>query len=764
MQVYLDRTSSIAQPCLVNLCYPVWYDMKLTVFLGEKTSTTPSDIVDIPWSMLEDLLRELTTPGPKGSAGYLVAGEVTGTRCEANTGPATALVVDYEPPGAADWDHWPCAFLAHSTDSHGVIGESNPAGGERWRVFLDVGETPISAEAYKNLKRAVEAQLPAGSKIRGRSQPAFLPTKAETLYRSGGSGALAPAEVLLVAGEVSRAGVPAARVTADGPPAAILEALVTQWVSVWPETGRHDCSFALGGLLARGCWPDEACLMFAEQILMRTDSDVEDGLRCVELSLEAAGDGVDTYGIPTLVGLLKDPRPPSLDGTVPQITKSVILTKFLKDFVEQIQPPPPPPPAPKQLSKADEDFLTWQSNVKIGPKTGRRLANSFNVALTFVKHPHWQDIFAWDEFASKVWVRRDGPKDSGIRANTYWTADNGGAFAVQEWFSRNHFDEIQKTLLIDGIHFEACKHTFHPIREYLNALPVWDGVDRNLATYFGAIVDGEDERNKYHRAVCAAWLRSAVARVMRPGCQADSLLVLEGRQGARKSTAIRVLCPDPNHHLVVRADVRAKDFLSNMRGRWIAEFAEVDKLIGSRDASELKDILSTTIDVYRKSHGRDDLGYPRQLVFAGTTNQTDYLRDETGNRRYWVVRCGALIDTDALERDRDQLWAQAYAEYLNGELWWLPEEIEKLAEAEAAVRLEIDLWESEIEKSLPELIAADPEGFTTLDALGKLPGALPVAQITKRERDRMSKILKKLGCKYKEIWADGGRKYRWVKE
>jgi predicted P-loop ATPase len=728
--------------------------LSLTLFLGSETNTTPTEHMHLGWACLEDTLQRLTVPGPKGSAGYVVAGIVTGNRCEDNTGPATALVVDYEPPGAADWDSWPCDFVAHTTASHDPTGV-----GERWRVFLRLVED-IPADRYKQARRAIEADLPPGSKIRGRSQPAFLPTREDTQYETHtGAGGL-DWRLLLASAPVGGPLVVGERSVGEAPDPALVARLLDQWVRVWPETNRHDASFALGGLLARGSWPDDVCLAFAEQILFKTDSNVEDGLECVELSLDRVGDGETVYGFPTLLGLLRLPE------GIPTSQRSAVLTTFLESFVEAMKPPAPPPaPAavvtyegdPPRVDPRDEALATWSAHPHTHPKTGKRLANSWNAELTFENHPSWSGVFAWDEFASKVAVLRDGPNGSGIRAGEYWSPDNGGVFAIQVWFTAKMFDEFSKTLLIDAIHREAGKHRFHPVRKYLDELPLWDGVDRNLSTYLGA------EQTEYHRAVCGAWLRSAVARVMQPGCQADSILVLEGRQGARKSTALRYLCPDVRHFLVVRSDIRSKDFLSNMRGRWIAEFAEVDKLIGSRDASELKDILSTTIDTYRKAYGVDDLAYPRQLVFAGTTNpdENGYLKDTTGNRRYWVVACGELIDTNVLLRDRDQIWAQAYTEYLLGTPWWLDGQMEAVAAGEAAERLESDDWETVIEGYRAELTALE-DGFTTLDALGKLPGAIPVAQIDQKHTRRMAKVLRKLGFEFRQRRLEGGRVKRWT--
>src|SRR6185436_4380378 len=167
---------------------------------------------------------------------------------------------------------------------------------------------------------------------------------------------------------------------------------------------------------------------------------------------------------------------------------------------------------------------------------------------------------------------------------------------------------------------------------------------------------------------------------------------LEGEQGWRKSTVLRALCPDQRWFYEAASRlVGGKDFMQDMAGKWLCEIPEVDQLISSRDESELKALLSRTSDNYRPSYARKSRDFPRQLVFAGTTNKGDYLRDPTGNRRYWGVACGVVRDAAVCD-DRDQLWAQALSEYEAGQPWWLAPDEDLLAREEQAARLEGDPW------------------------------------------------------------------------
>jgi predicted P-loop ATPase len=411
---------------------------------------------------------------------------------------------------------------------------------------------------------------------------------------------------------------------------------------------------------------------------------------------------------------------------------------------------PDPTPALVSLPAASEDITelhaTWNARLKRNAKTGAVMNQICNVTLTLDLHPDWRNMFAFDQFSDRVICKR--AFHHSWQAGDTFNPDTHVA-GLQQWFSWCLDCDVAFDTMARMVQHTARQRSFHPVRDYLKSL-VWDGVDRNLATYFGA------EPTEYHRIVCAKWMRSAVARVMKPGCKADDVLILEGKQGVKKSSTLRALCPDPAWFYEVSSRrVGEKDFLSAMRGKWIGELAEIDKLIASREESELKDLLSRQVDTYRPAYARHDQDFQRQTVFVGTTNQDAYLRDETGNRRYRVVRCERDFDWAGVNRDRDQLWAQAYAECTavpEGAIWWLTPAEEALATSEAAERLEADVWEN----AVAEWVAERNGAFTIADALSALPGAKPVADQTKADQTRMAKALHKLGCVKSRHRAPGG--------
>ncbi|MDA8229701.1 MAG: virulence-associated E family protein, partial [Magnetospirillum sp.] len=234
----------------------------------------------------------------------------------------------------------------------------------------------------------------------------------------------------------------------------------------------------------------------------------------------------------------------------------------------------------------------------------------------------------------------------------------------------------------------------HPVREYLQSLR-WDGVPR-LETWAITYLGAADTR--LNRAFGSLWMISGIARIMRPGAKADHMLILEGAQGAKKSTALKVLAGS-DWFTDELAEIGSKDAAQQMRGVWIIEIAELDAL-GRADVSRIKSFLSRTNDRYRPPYERYVVDVPRQCVFAGSVNPDTYLRDETGNRRFWPIRCGR-IDIDALRRDRDQLWAEAMAMYAQGAIWWLADpELIALANAEQEERYQADAWDALIDRWL----------------------------------------------------------------
>src|SRR5262245_34028023 len=238
------------------------------------------------------------------------------------------------------------------------------------------------------------------------------------------------------------------------------------------------------------------------------------------------------------------------------------------------------------------------------------------------------------------------------------------------------------------------ENTFDPVLDYLGSLE-WDGlsrVDDWLVRYCGA------QDTPFNRAVGRKVLIAAVRRVKEPGCKFDYILVLEGDQGVGKSTALKILAREENFSDAEILGVDKREQQEAVQGVWIYEVAELDGLSKS-EVTRVKVFLSKTVDSARPAYGRARVDRNRRCIFVATTNESTYLRDTTGNRRFWIVPVGK-IDLVGLARDRDQLWAEAVALEAQGEPLVLHEELWAVAEAMAQSRAELDPWEDVLASQL----------------------------------------------------------------
>jgi predicted P-loop ATPase len=291
----------------------------------------------------------------------------------------------------------------------------------------------------------------------------------------------------------------------------------------------------------------------------------------------------------------------------------------------------------------------------------------------------------------------------------------------------------------------ARRNAFHPVRDYLDGLK-WDGVprlDRWLVNYGGAA------ETEYVRAVGAITLVAAVRRVRKPGCKFDEMLILEmPTQGKDKSTAIQVLAVRDewfSDDLPLNAD--GKRVIEQTRGKWIVEASELSGMRRS-DVEHMRAMLSRRSDRARLSYDRLTTDRPRQFIIIGTTNATYYLRDTTGNRRYWPVAVTGF-DPAALARDRDQLWAEAAAREATGASIRLDPKLYAAAGEEQEEREIGDPW-------LDRLRAAT-EGFN-----GKILGEdvwtlvrMPPDRRAQEHKARLGQAMRTLKFEHKPLRFDG---------
>ena len=256
----------------------------------------------------------------------------------------------------------------------------------------------------------------------------------------------------------------------------------------------------------------------------------------------------------------------------------------------------------------------------------------------------------------------------------------------------------------DAVVAVAAERAYHPVRDYLEGLPEWDGiprVDTLLVDYFGAA------DNSYTRAVSRKSMAAAIARVYRPGTKFDSVPILNGPQGIGKSTFYAKLAGEWFSDSLTLTDMKDKSGPEKLQGYWILELGE---LAGMRkaDIETVKSFISRVDDKYRASYGVNVESHPRQCVIVGTTNaETGFLRDITGNRRFWPVRVSGNSRKkpwQLTKEDVAQIWAETLVLYQKGEKLYLEGQDAEIAVAEQADALETDEREGLVREYLETLL------------------------------------------------------------
>ena len=354
--------------------------------------------------------------------------------------------------------------------------------------------------------------------------------------------------------------------------------------------------------------------------------------------------------------------------------------------------------------EAPPDDTDWRSRLKMTEK-GAIAQTIENVVTILTYDPQLAGRLAFNEMEHNIvtlsslpWRETKGPSQ--------WT---DGDDAALRYYLERTYGLTGKDRIFDAVNVVAQQGSFHPVREYLDGC-VWDGVPRVetlLIDYLGA------EDCPYTRAVTRKALAAAVARIYRPGCKFDYMLTLRGRQGLGKSALIAKL--GGRWFSDSFTTMQGKDAYEQVQGVWIMEVGE---LAGMRkaEAETIKLYISKQSDRFRPAYGRRLQEFPRQCIFIGTTNETQFLRDSTGNRRFWVV------DTpndpthdlwDELTPDTVRLiWGEAVEMYQSGEALYLPRELESIAREVQETYEEENPRAGIISDYLDRLL---PEGWDDLD-------------------------------------------------
>ena len=309
-------------------------------------------------------------------------------------------------------------------------------------------------------------------------------------------------------------------------------------------------------------------------------------------------------------------------------------------------------------------------------------------------------LVAFNEFSNNI--VKTGPTPWGTPAGTWWEEDE---LLMGDYLCRHHgLPSMARGTLEEAVRMVAFRHRFHPVRTSLEGLRgTWDKVPR-LDTWLRRCCLEEDEWDdndplQQYLAKVGSWTVMAMAaRVLKPGCKFDYMLILEGTQGLGKSTLVHALGGE--YAADTPLNLGDKDSFQNLQGIWVYEMGELDSL-SKAEITRTKQFISSVTDRFRATFDRRPKDYPRQCIFVGTTNEQHYLTDPTGNRRFWPVRVTRHIDQDWLRENRAQMLAEALHRLDAGERYYpTPEESRALFEPQQQERAVENAIESAINRYL----------------------------------------------------------------
>lgn len=363
-----------------------------------------------------------------------------------------------------------------------------------------------------------------------------------------------------------------------------------------------------------------------------------------------------------------------------------------------------------QLASAADDFAAgdndWLAQLEHEPRTGAVSASARNIRLILANDPDVAGRLMRD-------VRTDVPVVAdcelpwrSVDGLSNWAdVDDAG---LRVWFEEKWGIQGRQKVA-DAVELAASARPYDPVKEYLETLPPWDGeprIDTLLVDMLGA------EDTPYTRAVTRKMLCAAVRRAKRPGCAFDYMVILEGRQGMGKSKLLGDLGGEWFTDGVSIGDMaRPKDAAEKLMTNWIAEVAELDGMART-SVESLKAFITTRVDNYRMAYARRAGKHPRRSILVGTVNNVNgYLRDASGNRRFWPVRCTGRYELGIIDDElRSQIWAEA-AEAEPREKLYLPKDLEPIAEAKQLEAMEEDPREGIVGAYLDRPV---PEGLRNM--------------------------------------------------
>ena len=401
----------------------------------------------------------------------------------------------------------------------------------------------------------------------------------------------------------------------------------------------------------------------------------------------------------------------------------------------------PPVDASEGSDRGGSDGVEWYTKLRKNTQTGAVLGTIDNVCMILENDPRLKGKFALNKFAGRGEVLAPLPWSLDGKRRLWTDTDTNGLY----WYMEKVYNITKRGSIDAALDIHSATHAFNEVQEYLDGL-TWDGVPR-LDTLFIDYLGAVD--NEYNRAVCRKSFTAAVTRVMSPGCKFDQMLILCGPQGIGKSTILDKMSRGWFNDSI--RTFEGKEASELLQGVWLVEVAELDAFRRT-DVARIKQFLSLRSDRYRAAYGRFVQERPRCCVFFGTCNQSDFLQDTTGNRRFWPVDVGEAshekrVWTDLTDDVIDQVWAEAKFRWQMGENLYLTGEMEETARIYQEEHRETSAREGMIIDFLARKVPSDWQRWTLDRRRVFWSGGVQDsgAPLTLVDRDRISAI---------EVWCE----------
>ena len=325
-----------------------------------------------------------------------------------------------------------------------------------------------------------------------------------------------------------------------------------------------------------------------------------------------------------------------------------------------------------------------------------------------------------------------------------------------EWERIYYIEETNQSVGVDlfcnVLQVIASENAYHPVIEYLDSISK-DGGNPDIFNGIASRYFGVD--NPLYDVYIKKWMTSAVARAYEPGCKADCALFLQGGQGAGKSTFFEVLASKGFFNDNLNNTKNNKDEILLVHQYWIHEWSELETAFKKKDIAEVKAFLARNRDSVRPPYQRSVIDMPRAAVFCGSTNQQEFLSDDTGERRYWIIPVNKEVDLDLLKQERDQLWAAAVELYRRGAHWWLNDAEEKASKALSARFKSLDPWYDQIDAWV------NGKEYVIVNDILTLSLDFDINKINRTEQRRVSSVLTSLGWHSGQKKVNGRNKKVW---